>query len=150
VDVASKKKTTPRERIAQLVRLFGTPKRGERANAWRALERTMESVGVTWSDIGNWIEHGDGKYTEEEMLEMVAAIRKEERARAPQSNGHIVLPEPLQMAEYCNARPGRLKSDWQREFIADIYRITQRGMNLSLPRLANLAKIYIEMGGRRT
>jgi hypothetical protein len=147
VDVASKKKTTPRERIAQLVRLFGTTERGERANAWRALERTMESVSVTWSDIGNWIEHGDGKYTEEEMLEMVAAIRKEERARAPQSNGHIVLPEPLQMAEYCRQRLNRLKDDKQREFVGDVYAIVLQGKNLSLGRLGYLASIYIQIGG---
>jgi hypothetical protein len=147
-DIAPKKKTTPQERIAQLVRLFGTTERGERANAWRALERTMESVGVTWSDIGNWIEHGDGKYTEEEMLEMVAAVRKEERARTPQSNGHIVLPEPLQMAEYCQQRPHRLKDDKQREFISDVYAIMLRGSGLSLGRLGYLASIYIQIGGR--
>jgi hypothetical protein len=108
----------------------------------------MESVGVTWSDIGNWIEHGDGKYTEEEMLEMVAAVRKEEQARAPQRNGHIMLPEPSEMAEYCHERFNRLKSDWQRDFITDIYALTRRKTHLSLPRLGNLAKIYIEMGGR--
>ena len=33
------------------------------------------------------------------MLQFDAAIRKEERARAPQINGHIVLPEASEMAE---------------------------------------------------
>ena len=58
MDVAAKQKTTPRERIAQLVRLFGTPEPEERANAWRALKRAMDSARVTWSDVGNWIEEG--------------------------------------------------------------------------------------------
>jgi hypothetical protein len=162
VDVAPKQKTTPRQKIAQLVRLFGTTARGERVSAWLALERTMDTAGVDWNDVGNWIEHGgelerdDGTYSEGEMQEFRQASRAEGveigikigMARAAQSNGHITLPEPSEMAQYCHERLNRLKSDWQRDFIADIYRITRRKMNLSLPRLGNLAKIYIEMGGR--
>jgi hypothetical protein len=59
MDVAPKTSTTPREKIAQLIRLFGTAVHGERANAWRSAERTMKSAGVNWSDVGNWIEEGD-------------------------------------------------------------------------------------------
>jgi hypothetical protein len=123
---------------------------GERRNAFAALERIMQSEGVTWSDIGNAIEHerNDGKYTEEEMLEFVAAVRKDEQARAPQSNGHIVLPEASEMAQYCHDRRSRLKDDKQRDFVSDMVVITQRGMNLSLGRLGYLASIYIQIGGR--
>ena len=123
---------------------------GERRNAFAALERIMQSESVTWSDIGNAIEHerNDGKYTEEEMLEFVAAVRKDEQARAPQSNGHIVLPEASEMAQYCHDRRSRLKDDKQRDFVSDMVVITQRGMNLSLGRLGYLASIYIQIGGR--
>jgi hypothetical protein len=162
VDVLPKKKTTPREKIAQLVRLLGTTARGERVSAWRALERTMESVGVTWSDVGNWIDgkaDSEGKYTEAEMQEFCLIVRKEgveegikigmTRVQTQQqSNGHVVLPEPAEMADFCHQRQSRLKNDWQRDFINDIYAITRRSRNLSLPRLGNLAKIYIEIGGR--
>lgn len=151
------------KRIAQLIRMLGSSG-GERRNAFAALERTMQSEGVTWTDNGNMMERGangnsEGKYTEAEMQEYGQAARAEgveqgikigiARGQAQQrSNGHTVLPEASEMAEYCHERLGRLKNDWQRDFIADIYAITRRRTHLSLPRLANLAKIYIEIGGR--
>jgi hypothetical protein len=58
------------------------------------------------------------------------------------------LPSPAIMAEYCHQQTARLKSDWQRDFVADLFVITRRTMKLSPSRLANLAKIYIEIGGR--
>jgi hypothetical protein len=151
------------ERIAQLARMVGSIG-GERRNAFAALEQTMRSEGITWTDIGNAIQRGpngdsEGKYTETEMQEFAQALRAEGveagikvgMARAQtqqQSNGHVVLPEPAEMADFCHQRQNRLKNDWQRDFVADIYAITRRRTNLSLPRLANLAKIYIEIGGR--
>jgi hypothetical protein len=131
-----------KDRLAKCIRLFGSP---ERANARIATERALASAGASWTDLGDWIEHS---YSEDEMLEMVAAIRNEERARAPQSNGHIMLPEASEMALYCHDRLGRLKDDKQRDFISDIYVITQRGARLSLGRLGYLASIYIQIGGR--
>jgi hypothetical protein len=144
-DLGSSKK-----RIAQLLRMLSSSG-GERRNAFAALERIMQSDGITWSDIGNAIEQGsegEGKYTEEEMLAFVAIVREEERARAPQSNGHIVLPEPSEMAQYCHSRLARLKDDKQRDFVSDMVAITQRGMSLSLGRLGYLVSIYIQLGGR--
>jgi hypothetical protein len=147
VDVAPKQKTTPRQKVAQLVRLFGTTERGERVSAWRALERTMEGAGVSWSDVGNWIEqgseHDNGKYNEVEMQEFAQAARAEgvetgikigeTRIQGQQqSNGHIILPKPSEMAEYCHERPHRLKDDKQREFIDEMYAKTQRGISLQL------------------
>jgi hypothetical protein len=133
-------------KIAKCARRLGpaTP-RADRVAAFPGLERMLENAGADWNDFGDLIEHS---YSEDEMHQIVDAIRKQERARAPQSNGHIVLPEASEMAEYCHERLGRLRNDWQRDFIADIYAITRRRVGLSLPRLANLAKIYIEIGGR--
>jgi hypothetical protein len=148
-----------KEKIAKLLRMLGSSG-GERRNAFAALERTMQSEGITWTDIGNAIEHtADGKYTEDEMQQFALAVRKEgveegikigiARGRAQQqSNGHIVLPEPSEMAEYCRLRSHRLKDDKQREFISDVYAIMLRGRGLSLGRLGYLASIYIQMGGR--
>jgi hypothetical protein len=131
-----------KDRLAKCIRLFGSD---ERANARVMAERALASIGANWSDLGDLIEHS---YSEDEMREMVAIIEKRERARAPQRNGHFMLPDATEMAEYCRDRLARLKDDKQREFINDIYVITQRGMNLSLGRLGYLASIYIQIGGK--
>lgn len=146
-----------KKRIAQLFRLLGSTG-GERRNAFAALERLMQSEGVSWSDIGNTIERDDerngGKYTEAELQEFGQALRAEgveagiKIGLARAANGALSLPKPAEMAEYCHQQLGRLKNDWQRDFVADIFVITRHTMNLSRGRLANLAKIYIEIGGR--
>jgi hypothetical protein len=149
-----------KKRIAQLLRMLSSSG-GERRNAFAALERTMESENITWTDIGNAIEHGsdDSKYSEAEMQEFAQAVRAEgveagikigmARAQTQQrSNGHIVLPEASEMAQYCQQRSSRLKDDRQREFIDEMYSMTQRGRTLSLGRLGYLASIYIGIGGR--
>jgi hypothetical protein len=134
-----------KKRIAQFLRLLSS-KGGERRNAYAALERFMQSEGITWSDIGNAIEQEDGKYTEEEMLEMVAIVRKEEQARAPQRNGHIMLPEPSEMADYCYANRGRLEEK-HHSFI-DKMSVHRGRRPLSLKQKGYLASLYIQLGGR--
>jgi hypothetical protein len=158
VDVAPQQKTTPRQKVAQLVRLFGTTERGERVSAWRALERTMESAGVSWSDVGNWIEqgseHDDGKYSEAEMQEFAQAVHAEGvetgikigMARTSQSNGHITLPEDSEMADYCYARRGRLEAK-HHNFIDEIPARARR-RTLTLKEKGYLASLYIQLGGR--
>jgi hypothetical protein len=136
-DIASIK-----ERLAKCVRLFGA---GEKANARRVAERALESICASWTDLGDWIEHS---YSEAEMLEMVAVVRKEEQARAPQHSGCIVLPEPLEMAEFCRQQPHRLKDHAQREFIDEMYSKTKLGLSLQLGTLGYLVSIYIKLGGR--
>jgi hypothetical protein len=146
------------KRIAQLVRMLGSSG-NERRVAFAALERTMQSEGVSWSDIGNIIEqNADGKYTEEELQEYGQALRAEgveagiqvglARANRRGSNGHLTLPDPREMAEYCHGRLNWLKDDKQREFVADVFVYTRRGMKLSPGRLGYLASIYIQQGGR--
>jgi hypothetical protein len=105
-----------RKRIAQLLRMMGT-NGGERRNTFAALERTLQSEGVTWTDIGDAGEHdGNGKYSEVEMQEFAQAARAEGvdegirigtvRASNGSGNGHLTLPAPLEMAEYCEpSRP---------------------------------------------
>jgi hypothetical protein len=151
VDVPPKKKTTPREKIARLVRLPGARERGERAGAWHALERTMKSEDVSWTDLGDWIEHS---YSEQEMLEVVDVVRKEERQRAQQSaarsNGHFVLPSPAEMADFCEARRNQLKDDNQRKFIDEMVWTTHQMSHRRLhPKtLGFLVSLYIKHGGR--
>ena len=132
---------------------------GERRNAFAALEREMQEAGIGWTDLGNMIE-GAGGYSEAELEEYGAEKRKEgveagirvgmarKAMNGGKSNGGYSLPNSSEMAEFCHDRVGQLSSDWQRDFIADIFSITRSGVRrLSTRRLANLAKIYIEIGG---
>jgi hypothetical protein len=162
VDVPPKKKTTPQKRIAQLLRMLSSSG-NERRNTFAALERTMRSESISWSDLGNWIEQAgtqaEGKFTEAEMHELAQVARAEgveagikigmTRARAGGgSNGHLSLPPAAEMAQWCHDRLGRLKDDKQRDFISDMVTITQRRTSLSLGRLGYLASLYIQIGGR--
>jgi hypothetical protein len=163
-----------KKRIATLVRLLGTPERGERAKAWRMLERAMTSASVSWTDLGNWIEQGDTLRSlaqamermginpnnvvswikdggENDMRAIYDAALQEGIKRGMQQkngNGHIMLPEPSEMAEFCRQRLNQLKDDKQRDFVGDMYLITRRGMNLSRGRLGYLVSLYIQVGGQ--
>jgi hypothetical protein len=145
-----------KKRIAQLVRMLGS-NGGERKNAWTVLERAMQSAGVSWSDIGNAIEHGgerdDGKFSEAEMQEFGQALRAEaieagiKIGLARAGNG-LTLPKPAEMADYCHQRAGKLKDDAQRKFVSDMLVITQRGRTLFPKQLGYLTSIYIQNGGK--
>jgi hypothetical protein len=135
--------TPIKERLAKCIRLFGS---AERANARIMTERALESVGASWTDLGDYIETS---FSEAEADEIVDAIRKQERARVPSPrNGHFMLPDASEMAEYCHDRLSRLKNDSERDFVNEVYFITQRGAGLSLGRLGYLASLYIKHGGR--
>jgi hypothetical protein len=148
-----------KKRIAQFFRMLGTSG-GERRNAWDALVREMQKAGVNWTDIGDVIENGgedNGKYTETEMCEAAQAARAEGvdegiklgMARASNGgNGQITLPGPSGMAQYCHDRLRQLKDDRQRDFVSDMYVVTQRRTNLSRGQLAYLASVYIQTGGK--
>jgi hypothetical protein len=131
-------------------------------SAWNALVRTMDSENISFSDLGNWIEHGsgcdDGKFTEAEMLEFAQVARAEGveagikigMARASNSggNGHLTLPKPAEMAQFCHERAGQLKDDKQRDFISEMLVTTRRGRKPFPGPLGYLASIYIKLGGR--
>jgi hypothetical protein len=151
-----------KKRIAQLLRMLGS-NGGERRNAFAALERSMQSEGVSWTDIGDAIERGsEDKYTESELLEFAQAARAEgveagvkigmTRASNGGGNGHLTLPSPAEMADFCQARRGQLKDDNQRKFIDDMVTATRHQMfvryRMTPGRLGYLASIYIQNGGK--
>jgi hypothetical protein len=137
-----------RKKIAKLIRMFGAPEHGVRANAWSAMVRLLQNEDLSWTDVGNVIECGD--LTEDEIRELFEAAMKEatKRAQAQQSNDQITLPTPLEMAGFCRQHSNQLKDDKQRDFVSDMFVYTRRGMNLSRGRLGYLASIYIQIGGR--
>ena len=143
-----------KKRIAQLLRMLGSSG-GERRNAFAALERVMQAEGIGWTDIGNWLDGGDeGKFTESELQEYGHALRAEgieagikigmSRASNGGGNGHIMLPNSLEMAQYCHDHLSLLRRDKDRDFIGDMYLITQRGRRLSKDQFAYLASIYLK------
>ena len=155
-----------KKRIAQLFRMLGSSG-GERRNAFAALERVMQSEGVSWTDVGDTIEHGgddEGRYTERELQEYGQALRAEGveagikigTARAGNSsgngNGHLTLPPPAEMADFCHMRRGQLKDDNQRRFIDEMIVATRRQMflryRLQPGTLGYLASLYIKHGGK--
>jgi hypothetical protein len=137
-------------KIAKCARRLGpaTP-RADRVAAFSGLERLLENAGADWNDLGDWIENS---YSEEEMLEVVDVVRKEERQRAQQSaarsNGHFTLPSPLEMADFCEARRNWLKDDAQRKFIEEMVFKTHNQMQLHRGTLGYLASVYIKHGGK--
>ena len=167
-DVEPKKPTTSRGRIAQCIRHLGVAERGVKVNAWRVLTRTMEAENFSFNDIGNWVDdsENENKYTEAEMHEYAQAARAEGieegikigmvRANGGGGNGHLSLPKPAEMAEFCNDRQSQL-NDWERNFIADMVlntRVsaspfpTRWNRGLRPKQLGTLAKIYIQLGGK--
>ena len=155
-DVAPKHKTTPRERIAQLVRMLGASEDGVWENAWCALVHEMHRAGMDFNDIGNAFEHGEhdeSKYTEEEMLEFAQVARAEGveegvklgLARASgndKPNGDLLLPKPVEMAELCSRRLAYLRSDRDREFISEMLVKTQYGQKLIAAHLRVFGKPF--------
>ena len=162
MDVAPKQKTTVRERIAKLVRQFGANERGVRVNTWSALQTTMDGAGVNFNDLGNWIEEGDkpadGTYSEAELQEFgqaryaegveVGIKVGEARKSNGGGNGHIALPKPSDMAEYCQQRLSRMRDDAQRDFIRETNVKTQRGISLHAGTLGYLVSLYMKHGGK--
>jgi hypothetical protein len=143
------------KRIAQLLRMLSASG-GERRNAFAALERVMRGEGITWTDIGDGYERGDG-YTESELQEYGQAQRAEGveagikigmvRAGKGNGNGHLTLPELSEMADYCRDHRDDLEPK-HHSFVDKMPRRTRGRYTLSLKEKGYLASLYIQLGGR--
>jgi hypothetical protein len=145
-----------KERLAKCIRLFGS---AERANARVMTERALASVDATWTDLVEF-----GKYTEAEMQEFAQAARAEGveagikiglvRASNGSGNGHLTLPPPAEMADFCQTRRGRLKNDSERKFTDEMVVATRPHNQMFIRnrlypgQLGYLASIYIKNGGK--
>ena len=114
---------------------------------------------LTFNDIGNWIDDSERTYSEEELQEYGQAHRAEGveagikigMARAASNgrgNGHLSLPPPKEMAEFCNDRQSQLKDDAQRKFVTEMFLITRRGLSPQRGSLGYLISIYVKHGGK--
>ena len=145
-------------KLAKLVRMFGTTNPSERAVAWKALIRTLDTFGADFNDLGNRIEHaGNGALSEIEMKEIYDAGIKEgarqveQKMRNQPSHNTLVygtprFPSASDMALYCYQNIDRL-NDWEQEFTTNIMGWL-RVRPLTLKQQAHLEKIYLKLGGK--
>ena len=145
-------------KLAKLVRMFGTTNPGERAVAWKALIRTLDTFGADFNDLGDRIEHaGNGALSEIEMKEIYDAGIKEGTRQVEQKMrnqaGHGVpihgsprFPSASDMALYCYQHMDQL-NDWEEEFVTNMASWT-RTRPLSVKQQAHLEKIYLKLGGK--
>jgi hypothetical protein len=113
----------------------------------------MESLSIDGNNVGDWIEYECSEAEVEEFRAIIRAEVIEEVKRESNGNGDgtMTLPPPKAMAKYCYQQPqlGQLKTPWQRKFFANLFIVTRNPTAyLSPSRRANLAKIYIEFGGK--
>jgi hypothetical protein len=144
-------------KLAKLVRMFGTKNLSERAVAWKALIRTLDTFGADFNDLGDRIEHaGNGVLTESEMKEIYSAGIKEGARQVEQKMrsqaGHNTygtprFPSASDMATYCYQRIDDTDNDWEREFITNMMNWTRR-RSLSVKQQDKLEQIYIKLGGK--
>src|SRR5215471_17602899 len=121
--------------------MFGSDNPNLRAEAWKALVRTLKTFGADFNDLGDRIEHaGNGALTEAELREIYNAGIKEgeRRAEYPRSqtsahNGAPQFPSAPDMAMYCYQRIDSL-NEWETEFITNIVMLARRGYPLSIKR----------------
>ena len=145
------------EKLAKVVRMFGSDNPTLRAEAWKALVRTLKTFGADFNDLGDRIEHaGNGALSETAMQEVYDAGIKEGERRTEyklrsqnQTRHHGTLqlqfPPARDMAAFCYQRIHNL-NDWESEFVTNMASWT-RVKPLSLKQQAHLEKIYLKLGG---
>ena len=145
------------EKLAKVVRMFGSDNPNLRAEAWKALVRTLNTFGADFNDLGDRIEHaGNGALSEAEMQEVYDAGIKEGERRAEylrsQSQPHyrgahqLQFPPARDMAAFCYQRIDEL-NDWENEFVTNMASWT-RVRPLSSRQQMHLEKIYLKLGGK--
>ena len=140
------------EKLAKVVRMFGSDNPNLRAEAWKALVRTLKTFGADFNDLGDRIEHaGNGALTEAELQEVYDAGIKEGERRTVRSQPRyrgapqLQFPSARDMAAFCYQRIDDL-NDWESEFVTNMVSWT-RVKPLSAKQQAHLEKIYLKLGG---
>jgi len=146
-------------KLAKCIRMLGDKNRGERAAAFRVLERTMESNGVDWNDLGDRIEQpGLSTADMEAILERGKELGRQETRGA--SNGHGTpyasshgtpgnhqMPSLLDMVMFCFNRVDQLPRDKDRDFIHDIHRRAIWRYGASAKQQIWIEDLYFKLGG---
>jgi hypothetical protein len=142
-------------KLAKIARKLGDKNPNEKALAWKALVRTLNTFGADFNDFGDHIEHaGNGALNETEMEEIFTAGIKEGERRTEyklRNQNHHGAPQPQfpsaqDMALFCYQRIDSC-NDWEAEFITNMMSWTRR-RPLSVKQQARLEEVYLKLGGR--
>jgi len=124
----------------------------EEGDALKTLNQILQKNGVSPDDVMSWIKGGgedDFRAIYDAGLQngIKRGVEQEKSKSNGKANGHMTLPDALEMAEFCQRHAGQLKDDAQREFIAEMVITTRRRAPQRGP-LGYLVSIYIKHGGR--
>ena len=139
-------------KLARITRKLGDKNPNEKAEAWKALVRTLDTFGADFNDLGDRIEHaGNGALNEIEMQEIFDAGIQEGIKRAGQGQARPgslpQFPPPHDMALYCYQHIADC-NEWETKFITNMVSLTRRGYPLSTKRQEKLETLYLKLGGR--
>jgi hypothetical protein len=145
------------KRIAKLIRLLSSESDGEVANTVRAIKRVFDVEGLSFHDIATVIESCNGEIEERKYSDADAKIIYERglaKGRAEQSGNLQNLeffdgdqPRWYEIAVHCQRNAARLRSQWEKEFVADIAGKVLR-TEPSLKQARCILKIFVKLRGQ--
>ena len=149
---------TVAKRIAKLFRLLGSDIDGEVQGAVNAMKRLVASEGLSFTDIAIVIENANGeieelKYSDSDAQAIFA--RGVERGRDEERREQSAPPEFYdadgrprwhEMAVFCRDHTGRLRSDWEKEFVDDMVGKTLQRVPTD-KQAKHLFAIFVKVGG---
>jgi hypothetical protein len=149
-----------RKNLANLIRLLGSDREGERLGSVHALDRKLKALGGDFHTLADLIEQTNGgNLSEAEMKKLYDAgyeagradgVRAAEAKVPHDADGfcHVNGSKSWrEIAHFCQQRSTHLRSSKEREFVNDMVRWTRR--QEPTPKQALwLQDIYLQLGGR--
>jgi hypothetical protein len=146
------------KRIATLIRLLSSNFDGEILGTVAAMKRLFAAEGLSFHDIATVIESCNGeiegrKYTDSDAK--VIFERGVERGKdlAEQQRNDLEFydsdgrPRWYDMAVFCQRNAGQLRSQWEKDFVADIAgKVLEHAPSAKQARC--ILKIFVKLGGR--
>jgi hypothetical protein len=143
------------KRIAKLFRSLSSDFDGEVLGAVAAMKRLFAAEGLSFHDIATVIESCNGEIEERKYSDADAKAifeRGMAKGRAEQQESNLEFydddgrPRWYDMAVYCQRNAGQLRSQWEKDFIADIAgKVLGR---VPSPKQARcILKIFVKLGG---
>jgi hypothetical protein len=143
------------KRIAKLFRSLSSDFDGEILGAVAAMKRLFAAEGLSFHDIATVIESCNGEIENRKYSDADAKAIFERgiaKGRAEQQDSNLEFydgdgrPRWYDMAVFCQRNAGQLRSQWEKEFIADIAGKVLG--NAPSPKQARcILKIFVKLGG---
>ena len=144
------------KRIAKLFRSLSSDFDGEVLGAVAAMKRLFKIEGLSFHDIATVIENCDGMIEEKKYSDADAKVIFERglaKGRAEQQDNNLEFfdgdgrPRWYDIAVHCQRNAARLRSQWEKEFVADIAGKVL-GAEPSLKQARCILKIFVKLGGQ--